>query len=61
MKFTVHTLEEMATIQPTYKPFHGKERPFIIFNNKTKSVAHTCHTKAEAEKLANTFNTSITA
>jgi hypothetical protein len=61
MKFTVHTLAEMSVIQPSFKPFHGSERPFVIFNNKTKSVAHTFATRAEAEKVAHIFETSTTA
>lgn len=61
MKFTVHTLAEMTTIQPSFKPFHGSARPFVIFNNKTNSVAHTFASRAEADKVAKIFNDSTTA
>jgi hypothetical protein len=61
MKFTVHTLAEMSVIQPSFKSFHGSARPFVIFNNKTNSVAHTFVTHKEAVDVAHFFNTSTTA
>lgn len=61
MKFTVHTLAEMSVIQPSFKSFYGSERPFVIFNNSTNSVAHSLATHKEAAALAHFFNTSTTA
>ena len=61
MKYTVHTLAEILVIQPAHKSFYGTSRPFVIFNNETKSVAHEFVTHKEAIEVAHFFNTSTTA